>query len=83
MASMNAVEGLEPIHDSADTFVLPPPPSPSADKGLTLAAPSDNGDTTPSSPSSLDVFTLTPVTALKLLCRGIEALVRITGEYGI
>lgn len=70
----------ELIHDSVDAFVLPPKPDPSEDKGLLIPSPNDDSDTTPPSPASLDVFTLTPVTALKLLCGGIEALVRITGE---
>ena len=72
----------ESVHDSADTFIIPPRPNPSADAGLAIPPPtSDDCDASPPSPNSLDVFTLTPVTALKLLCAGIEALVRITGEY--
>jgi len=34
----------------------------------------------PYSPSTLDVFMLPPISALKLLCAGVEALVRITGD---
>jgi len=77
--------GTETVHDSADsfTFILPPRPNPSADKGLTIPISDHGGNDTPPSPNSLDVFTLTPVTALKLLCAGIESLVRITGEYVI
>jgi hypothetical protein len=69
------------IHDSADTFtyILPPRPNPSADAGLSVKVPGDESDT-PSSPNNLDVFTIGPVTALKLLCAGIEALVRVTGD---
>jgi hypothetical protein len=69
------------IHDSADTFtyILPPRPNPSADAGLSVKVPGDESDTPPS-PNSLDVFTIGPVTALKLLCAGIEALVRVTGD---
>ncbi|KAG0647488.1 DNA polymerase type-X family pol4 [Hyphodiscus hymeniophilus] len=71
----------ESVHDSADTFIIPPRPNPSADAGLAILPPSsEDCDTAPPSPNSLDVFTLTPVTALKLLCAGIEALVRITGD---
>ena len=80
MSSAAFVDGAEPVHDSVDTFVLPPRPNPSEDKGLMISSPSYEADNTPPSPASLDVFTLTPVTALKLLCGGIEALVRITGE---
>ncbi|RDW59632.1 putative PCL7 [Coleophoma cylindrospora] len=68
------------IHDSADSFfILPPPPNPSSDAGLAVTPGSDSDGSLPS-PNSLDVFTLTPVTALKLLCAGIEALCRITGD---
>lgn len=68
-------------HDSADGFyILPSPPNPSMDAGLAITAPSDEGNTSPPSPSSLDVFTMGPITALKLLCAGIEALVRVTGD---
>jgi hypothetical protein len=81
MPSEPTVDAAEPVHDSVDTFVLPPRPNPSEDKGLVIRSPGDDVDASPPSPASLDVFTLTPVTALKLLCGGIEALVRITGEY--
>lgn len=80
MPSPPSLDGSQPVHDSVDTFVLPPRPNPSEDKGLFIPSQNDDGTITPPSPASLDVFTLTPVTALKLLCGGIEALVRITGE---
>jgi hypothetical protein len=70
------------VHDSADsfTYILPPRPNPSEDAGLAVKAlPSDGSDRS-ESPNSLDVFTIGPVTALKLLCAGIEALVKVTGD---
>lgn len=69
------------IHDSADsfTYILPPRPNPSEDAGLTFKSSPDGADRSPS-PDSLDVFTIGPITALKLLCAGIEALVKITGD---
>lgn len=69
------------VHDSDDSFYIlpPPPPNPSSDAGLAVT-PGSDGSTTPPSPNSLDVFMLTPVTALKLLCAGMEALVRVTGD---
>lgn len=68
------------VHDSDDTFTytLPPRPNPSEDAGLTLKTSPIEGRST--SPSSIDVFTIGPVVALKLLCAGIEALVKITGD---
>ena len=58
---------VSPVHDSADAFyILPPPPNPSADAGLKVTPGTDDSGThTPPSPGSLDVFALTPVTALK------------------
>lgn len=68
--------------DRVDYFHEPPKtPNPSADTGLSIATPNlEAQDDISSSPTSLDIFTLPPVTALKLLCAGIEALVRITGD---
>jgi hypothetical protein len=59
-------------------YTPPPPPDPAADLGLKIT-PIDPDPEDPL-PSNLDVFTLPPVTALKLLCSGIEALVRVTGD---
>ncbi|KAF7865837.1 hypothetical protein EAF04_006002 [Stromatinia cepivora] len=69
-------------HDSDDHSdrELPPPPNPSNDAGLTVHHfPNDRG-VSPPSPNSIDIFTLSPITALKLLCAGIEALVQFTGD---
>jgi Xaa-Pro dipeptidase len=59
---------------------LPPPPNPSSDAGLTVHHCSNDRGVPPPSPNSINVFTLSPVTALKLLCAGIEALVQVTGD---
>lgn len=69
------------LHDSADVFsyTLPPRPNPSADAGLAIQTSADDG-AVPPSPNSMDVFTISPIVALKLLCAGMEALVRITGD---
>lgn len=81
MSASSPPEAKPYIHDSADsfTYTLPPRPNPSADAGLSVKFPGDEPDAL-SSPNSLDVFTIGPVTALKLLCAGIEALVRVTGD---
>ncbi|KAG9230955.1 cyclin-domain-containing protein [Amylocarpus encephaloides] len=70
------------VHDSADTFsyTLPPRPVPSEDAGLAIDTSGDDPNASPPSPNSLDVFTIGPITALKLLCAGVEALVKITGD---
>ncbi|KAG4431127.1 hypothetical protein IFR05_013396 [Cadophora sp. M221] len=80
--ALSPVESKPPyVHDSTDsfTYLLPPRPNPSADAGLAIKTCRDDGSSPPS-PNSMDVFTIGPVTALKLLCGGIEALVRITGD---
>lgn len=70
------------VHDSADsfTYILPPRPNPSEDAGLAYKGSPNDGSDRSSSPNTLDVFTIGPITALKLLCAGIEALVKVTGD---
>ena len=60
---------------------LPPPPSPSADAGIAPLKqdPAEDHGTLPN-PAELDIFTLSPVAALKILCTSLETLVRITGD---
>jgi Cyclin len=65
---------LEESHEPPKT------PNPSADAGLIIETPDLEVGGSPPSPTSLDVFTVLPVTALKLLCAGVEALVRVTGD---
>ena len=66
---------------SSSTPKLPPPPSPSADAGiapgkqLSLADPGAIPEI-----EDIDVFSLTPVASLKLLCSSLEVLVSLTGD---
>lgn len=59
----------------------PPPPIPSLDPNLVSQArtppPLHHASSTP---SSHDLFKVTPIAALKMLSEGIQALVRITGD---
>ena len=67
------------FHDSAPA--LPRPPSPSADRGIAPvvdAASNESGDIPKG--VDLDIFTLSPTAALKMLCGTVEALVKITGD---
>lgn len=66
---------------ASSTPRLPRPPTPSADVGISAGSGESYADpgVVPDS-DKLDVFTLTPLAALKLLCRSIETLVRITGD---
>jgi hypothetical protein len=56
----------------------PPAPDPSKDRGvipsITSPAPDEDG------PEELDIWAIKPLAALKMLCRGIDALVRLTGD---
>ena len=69
----------KPEHASMPT--LPPPPEPSDDPGMNpgIRSASEDLGALPES-HNIDIFTLTPVAALKLLCTTVETLVRITGD---
>lgn len=60
---------------------LPPPPEPSADQGISprVVIPLEEDGALPEA-ESLDIFTLAPVAALRMLCDTVETLVRITGD---
>lgn len=58
----------------------PPPPIPSADPKLLFQARTPPPLHAAPGPSSHDLFKLSPIAALKLLCAGVESLVRITGD---
>ena len=68
--------------DPATTMLqIPRPPSPSADRGIFPVAESSLSDSgTFPRAEDLDIFTLSPVAALRMLCSTIETLVRITGD---
>lgn len=60
---------------------LPPAPNPAADAAIVpqIKSPDpDSADTV--DPDHVDIFKLTPVQALKLLCSFVETLVRMTGD---
>jgi hypothetical protein len=59
---------------------LPKTPNPSSDTGLVVPPSSSKTDIPPPCPTGLDVFTLSPVAALRLLYAGVEALVRVSGD---
>ncbi|ELR04869.1 hypothetical protein VC83_05882 [Pseudogymnoascus destructans] len=69
-----------PNETSADEYCPPPPPNPAADVGLSAQSTTPDPELATPSVSSIDVFKLPPISALKLVCAGIEALVRITGD---
>ncbi|OTB08535.1 hypothetical protein M426DRAFT_185595 [Hypoxylon sp. CI-4A] len=66
--------------DKTTPTTPPPPPIPSADPKLLGQARTPPPLHAAPSPSSHDLFRLSPIAALKLLGAGIEALVRITGD---
>jgi len=66
---------------ASSTPQLPRPPCPSADVGISTGSGESSVDPgVIPDPDILDVFTLTPIAALKMLCGLIETLVRITGD---
>ncbi|KAI0841498.1 cyclin-domain-containing protein [Hypoxylon sp. FL0890] len=66
--------------DNTTPTTPPPPPIPSADPKLLRQARTPPPLHTAPSTSSHDLFKLSPIAALKLLCAGVESLVRITGD---
>lgn len=59
---------------------LPAPPEPENDSGIVppiKSPPPENADIRP---EEVDIYTLPPVAALKMLCRNIDALVLMTGD---
>ncbi|TGJ83564.1 hypothetical protein E0Z10_g5195 [Xylaria hypoxylon] len=83
-------EGVESEQDAVQAKIetsdiipaLPPPrPVPSRDPNLiTQARTPPPLHTVPTDASSADLFKLPPTAALKLLCAGVESLVRVTGD---
>ena len=59
---------------------LPPPPEPSADSGIVPPLDATSKDTDIPQGDDIDIFTLSSVTALKILCGTVETLVKITGD---
>jgi hypothetical protein len=69
--------GVQTEH--ADHPPLPAAPNPSADPGVVpsiTTPPEDEGII----PDEIDIFVLSPVAALKMLCGSVEALVKVTGD---
>ncbi len=59
----------------------PPPPEPSKDAGIVPPIKSPHLEGLDHlTPQTVDIFTLDPVAALKLLCRGTQFLVDMTGD---
>jgi hypothetical protein len=64
--------------DSSPRPPQPPAPDPSKDRGVipSIKSPAPDEDGL----EELDVWVLTPLAALKILCRGVDTLVRLTGD---
>lgn len=71
----------QPLASDAPLPPLPAPPTPSTDTGVFRAAVSSakNSGALPDA-AEIDVFTLAPEAAMKMLCVSVETLVRITGD---
>lgn len=79
---MQGCNNEDPLQvETSITPRLPRPPSPSADSGIAICSRGSSLDPRViPEPETLDVFTLTPIAALRILCESIEVLVRITGD---
>ncbi|RWA05938.1 hypothetical protein EKO27_g9171 [Xylaria grammica] len=75
-------DAVQAERETSDTIpTLPPPPVPSRDPVLiTRARTPPPLRAVPTDSSSADPFEVPPTAALKLLCAGIESLVRVTGD---
>ena len=62
------------------TPAIPAPPKPSADPGIAIQNPFEEEQGEIPQGKDIDVFTLAPITALKMLCSSVEDLVLITGD---
>lgn len=68
-------------HQSENAGNPPPPPEPSNDAGIRPPIKSPNLQALDHlTVDNIDIFTLDPVAALKLLCRGTQALCDMTGD---
>lgn len=67
-----------PDSESSPRPPLPPAPDPSTDRGVipSIRSPPPEEDGV----EELDVWALKPLAALKMLCRGIDTLVKLTGD---
>ncbi|MCJ1430075.1 hypothetical protein MMC29_007990 [Sticta canariensis] len=76
-----ASSASQPLASDTPLPPLPAPPTPSADPGVAQAAESPTKDpgALPDA-ANIDIFTLTPEAAMKMLCCSIETLVRMTGD---
>lgn len=66
--------------ENAATKEPPAPPKPENDIGIVPPVKSPSEEEDDLSPEHIKIFTLKPVSALKLLCRSIDALVQMTGD---
>ncbi|MCJ1268800.1 hypothetical protein MMC22_008688 [Lobaria immixta] len=76
-----ACSASHPLASDAPLPPLPAPPTPSADTGVTQATASPAKDPGPlPDAANIDIFTLTPEAAMRMLCSSVETLVRMTGD---
>jgi Cyclin len=73
-------EGGEMSQQKSATPPLPKPPQPERDAGIVPEVKSPLAEDAEIDPDNLDIFTLAPVAALKLLCRSVDTLVQMTGD---
>lgn len=81
MGSPNNDEQQPPRDTGNDAGNPPPPPEPEKDAGIVPPIKSPSVDSLDHlTPDNVDIFALDPSAALKLLCRGTQLLVDLTGD---
>ena len=73
-------DGGELSKQKSTTPPIPKAPDPEKDAGLVPDLKTPLPEDFDIDPDNLDIFTLAPVAALKLLCRNVDTLVRMTGD---
>ena len=73
-------DGAERLRQPSVIPPLPKPPEPENDTGIIPDVQHAVPEEIEIDPDDLDIFTLAPVAALKLLCRSVDTLVRMTGD---
>lgn len=70
--------GKSPTQEQEKHASPPPRPDPSNDAGILRLSPGHPEQSV--NPQDIDIYSLSSVAALKLLCAGVECLVRMTGD---
>ncbi|RMD42661.1 hypothetical protein DV735_g2477, partial [Chaetothyriales sp. CBS 134920] len=80
MSTADEANAKDLTRSQSSTPPLPRPPEPENDRAIVPPIKSPLPDEDAFDSDNLDIFTLTPLAALKLLCRSVDSLVLATGD---